>query len=180
MKFMDFFADQIEYPGDPMAGEIMPPGTFYLYVSSTLLNGFVNYLGAPERAYVLCHYHGWNEPLDELAEISVREPPINGPWKTRTFLTKSEIYACVTEPGRLYHIDLSLFRDDVLALFRCGEFWWLLWFDQDVSDCCIGRFATAVNDATVRQLFDVYARGLVFSEEPRILPPHVFTGWVKF
>lgn len=124
MKFSDYMPDSGDYR-DPTTmsletsldpnefGDGPSPGWRINYISSTFLNGWINYV-KPIKSYVVYRYY--ENGRDKLIENIQK---VNG---------------C--------H-DLSKYGDDVLVLAKddTGDYWYF-WFDNDTSDCQIGRFKT--------------------------------------
>jgi hypothetical protein len=161
---------------------------FYEYISSTFLNGFINYV-AIKDAWCLNRYSEWSDQhtvccVDRESERMDRKD-FTG--------TREEMFNLVTQLGRVS--DPSFYRDfddDVLILSKCrdtaGEeirgMWMFFWFDSDCSDSCIGRFQTGDRDFDVISSF----QGWVNSEKhrwenkwvARQIPLHYFKcGWLS-
>ena len=62
---MDYFDDEVEYPND-VALNPLPMNTFWSYISSTFLNGFINYV-EPLKVYVLDRYE--DDKTDEVLNL---------------------------------------------------------------------------------------------------------------
>lgn len=60
---MKYFPDNIDYP-NVLGGEILPDGTLWSYVSSTFLNGFINYI-QPVKCYLMNRYRDWDEVRED-------------------------------------------------------------------------------------------------------------------
>jgi hypothetical protein len=175
LTFRDYFDRfDVDYPRG-IALHPLPWGQLWRYVSDSFLNGFINYVQV-RRAFLLSRYRRWNDPSERG--------------------TKAEMFALATQPDSFVHTDLALFEDDILILGSItgpddrpvpGR-WMYFWFDRDVSDCCVGRFVTQDDDATVLERFRRHceAIGLEMSQsylgqaEPaRELPLHFFQGWIS-
>lgn len=91
----------------------------FVNVSSTYCNGFVNYIHDPHLV-LLNRY----QDEDEFVELS------------QQFVSQSD--------HDWYHTDLGKYQDDILVFGTNDQYnpdsYVLIWFDQDVSDCCIWRF----------------------------------------
>ncbi len=150
---MDYFNDEIEYPND-VALNPLPMNTLWSYISSTFLNGFVNYVEIL-KVYVLDRY-----------EDDKTDAVLN--------LTKQ----CHTDL-RQFGDDIILLgkienNEDSLNKFM------FFWFDMDVSDCCIGRFETTDNNEIVFEAllnWLEYDNGILGFHE---LPKSFIKGWVSF
>lgn len=184
MKFMDYFTDDIEYPGD-VALNPLPMGVSYSYISSTFLNGFINYV-TPVKAFVLGRYHAWDEEINHT--ISVMDPPGSFNWTKKECKTKDDLFRELAKENVMCHVNLDYdFQDDVLILATAGEIegegacYFYFWYDRDCSDCCIGRFVTTDDEAEVVSSFAENATDPENNElgEAREIPLHYFQGWLK-
>lgn len=172
VRYLD---ETLEYPKD------MPwnfrPGVFYAYVSSTMINGFINGL-KPVAASVIGRYQEMDESLDRADNKRTK---------------REQIEFFNAEPGGS-HTKLSQFGDDILMLGHVPDAdgghtseWGFFWFDCDVSDCCIGRFTTKDPEADVIRRFQDFAdersinMGYCGSGEPASkLDVTKFKGWISF
>lgn len=178
----DYFHEEVEYPND-IAENPLPLGRLLSYVSSTFLNGFINYVH-PIEAAILNRY----VPLDwDMTEVlmnrSYQEPAGSFNWKPFSAgMTKKELIEVVTQPNRLASADLGLFGDDIILLATAKTdptVYYFFWFDQDVSDCQIGRFRTSDDVEIVHEKFNKFVEKLSFGHTQ--LPLHFFSaGWTVF
>jgi hypothetical protein len=129
-----YFADSEDYPS--VANDPAPMGVWQCYISQTYLNGWINYVRPYLSAFLITRYRPHSMNAAELAKFHESDP---------------------------FHADLSSLGDDVLLLGR-SEYdnnfgaYWVFWFDNDVSDCCIGRFVTDDDQATVIKTFEAWAQ----------------------
>lgn len=153
---MKYLPDYVEYPD--IAEELLPHGTMYAYISSTFVNGFLNY-SKPVKAFLMHRYEQDPEVNQEAAK------KLGG-----------------------YHTSLSL-GDDVLMLSKSDKSneYWYFWLDNDVSDCCIGRFVTEDSEEEIVKEFTQYVKktqqnlGYVDHDlEPIELDVSKIKGWIKF
>lgn len=151
----EYWKKDIEYP-ELANGEILPLGVRHDYVSSSFLNGFVNYV-KPVSARVIGRYQDRTKSAERIAAWK-KNPPA--------------------------HAELRIIGDDVLLLAKAADrAWWFFWFDCDVSDCCIGRFKTNDADADVIEKF---TRCADFQSKENIgtdsleLPIDLLRGWISF
>ena len=172
-----YFQETKDYP-DVFAGEILPDGTMYEYISTTFLNGFINYVEI-QKAFLLARYARWNDQDTDLGtrEISIRD---GGKW-TKFTGTKEENFQKLIAPGATFHSKLNDLSDDVVILAKTKNTneWVYFWFDCDCSDSCIGRFSTEDADEVVIEAFSESC--LSFSdngEKSREIPLHYFKGWI--
>jgi len=187
-NFIDkYFHNHEDYPQD-VCGNILPLGTQWSYISTTFLNGFINYVEI-KSAWVLNRYQDWDDAShDNLVKVNImREPNNTGTWED--FIgTKREVYEILIQPGRTFHSKLDNdFKDDMIILSKISDNKWMFfWFDRDCSDSCIGRFETEETNEQVIKDFDEWASTLMMDEYkydsgegPKQLPLHYFTGWLK-
>ncbi len=101
-----YFDDSVDYPS--ISGEILPTGILYCYVSSTFINGFLNY-SKPLKAFLMHRYE---------------ENPRTNKLAAEKFNSSND-----------HHSNLRTIRDDILLLSKndAGEYWYF-WLDNDVSD----------------------------------------------
>ena len=161
--FNDYFIDQEEYPSP--SASMLPLGVLYSYISTTFLNGWINYVKIIS-VRLISRYQNNAKNKEEVVALIARSP---------------------------VHCDFSeALSDDVLILAkgknRQGTIdeWWFFWFDRDCSDSCIGRFSTSDTDTEVIASFAAYAEyrsqnmDYENSGYPAIeIPPAVFTGWIR-
>jgi hypothetical protein len=127
MKFDDYLGNRIEYPRP--ASEPLAPGVCYSYISSTFLNGWINYTGDVRKAFLVQRYRSPGETAEALAEW-IKDPPI--------------------------HPDFGDLGDDVHLVTKdeTGR-WWYYHYDRDCSDCDIGILEShGDDDATVLAAFE--------------------------
>lgn len=122
MHFRDFVSEAEEYPGAKLLNGL-EHGVFYCYVSSSYLEGIVNYT-KPIAGVLLERYNVLNR-------------------------TKAESIIDTRVKKGIGHPSLEAFEDDVLLLCTPDSTseadgdpneYYVFWFDRDVSDCCVGRF----------------------------------------
>ena len=192
----DYFDDNIDYPNE-VAHNPLPYGTVWCYISSTFLNGFINYV-KPIKVYQIDRY----ECEDEPKEVKCRYKGDNYTNWEKITVTKSELRKLVVgEKIKFMHTDLGIFGDDITLLTEIesnkeddkGRYMFF-WFDYDVSDCCIGKFETTDTKEEVVQSMinwldeckeenknkvveEKYDNGIVNYTE---LPISFLNGWLKF
>lgn len=108
----------IEYPNSENLFNGIPINHGYDYISSTFCNGLVNYI--EDKQLVLINRYK-EEEFDDLVN---------------KFVNQSE--------QDWYHTDLNKYGDDIFVFGVDSKTnpssYILIWFDCDVSDCCIYRF----------------------------------------
>ncbi len=170
MRFPEMYCDiNLEYPGSHIALGGFGVGCSYDYVSSTFLEGFVNYTKVVE-ARLLDRYCSAAKNTDKLA----------------TFMSSLDL----PFGERRCHTSLTTcFRDDVLLLCKSTEddlahgydlspTWWFYWFDRDCSDCSIACFRTSDTDSQVIKNFQELFDSIEYKSRP--IPPEGFVGWITF
>lgn len=110
ITFWDLFPSREEYP-DNIAERGVPQGTFYKYISSSFLDGLVNYVDI-FAAYVI------QPPYGALSE-----------YKADIEKSLSNVNTTLSDFGLI----------DVILLAETKSSFWVFWYDPDVSDCCIAR-----------------------------------------
>jgi len=139
-KIWDYFDNNIEYPHD-VAENPIPYGDVWTYISSTFLNGFVNYM-TPICCYVVNRYTREDEDISD-RNVSVCNKGKFGNWEKFKGTKKELIDLIVSGEKEMYHTELNCFHDDIIIVGEIGEGKYMFfWFDCDVSDCSIGRFKT--------------------------------------
>ena len=190
---MKYFTDGVDYP-NILGGDILPDGTLWSYVSSTFLNGFINYAQAI-KCYLMNRYRDWNEERENDDLKLHHRPPMENKWVDHVFKTKEEVYQFVLKnPTGYIHSELGVFNDDILVLGKVKDTpnkYIFFWFDLDVSDCCIGVFTTEDTEETVVNEFRSYVQEISAKLQRDYLrktdgcsaaelPLGIFQGWVKF
>jgi len=174
-----YFKTTIEYPRNILA-DPLPMNTLREYISSTFLDGFINYVEI-KKAFVIGRYTKWDEEPDN--DIHIMEPAGSREWKTFKPKTKLEAFNLLTEKDRVFHSNLdTAFSDDVLLLAKDSDVWVFFWYDRDCSDSCIGRFQTPDSDVVVIDSFVKYVKQLKideYYEEEKEIPLHYFSGWLS-
>lgn len=167
-KFLDYMPYSMEYP-DPTQIDMFNSNWLMSYISHSFLNGWINYT-KPISAFVINRYR----EADEF-RVKIKE------WETT----------------KMHHSNLNFFGDDVLILAKTRlekyykykyieEYrpsYWFFWFDQDVSDCEIGRFETSDSESDVIESFKHYLTWLgddgVFKNSYE-LKTDKLNGWMEF
>lgn len=165
---MDYFDDEVDYPSD-VALNPLPMNTLYCYISSTFLDGFINYV-TPLKVFVLDRYE--DDKTEEIKTI------------------KYEVHRKLSCLGDDIIILAKIESEDEPAINRFMFFW----FDMDVSDCQIGRFETTDKPFQVfealnnwlelekeknsgKRFQEMYDNGILNYHE---LPLSFLNGWLSF
>jgi len=161
-NFDNYMLYSISY-GDPTNLNLAALGWRINYISHTFLNGWINYV-KPISAYVVHRY------ADDVQDIisSIKNWEENPP----------------------FHTNLK-FNDDIVMLCKSksnGQYWYF-WFDNDVSDCSIGKLNTLGDSEediikSFTKYVEIVAKDLAdyHSGEPAYFPLDVskFSGWIEF
>lgn len=188
-KFDDYFEEGKDYPGVEAVLNPIPLGIRYDFVASSYLNGFINY-GTFLKAFAIGRHCPWDEIIGRPTTVQVREnlasTNVENKWVTKQCSTRNELFNTVTQPNAIIHPTLmSHFRNDVLILQKLIHEdhpvqYLFFWFDEDVSDCSIGRFETDDPEEVVIQKFENYVKSLEFIPYgSREIPLQYFKGWVS-
>ena len=194
----DYFDDNIDYPNE-VAHNPLPYGTVWCYISSTFLNGIINYV-KPISCFVLDRYTADDENVGD-RNFTLCNKGEFGKWHKWEGTKKELIKAITTGEKEMYHTNMNCFGDDIalLAEIETNEEdgkgrYMFFWFDCDVSDCCIGKFETTDTKEEVIQSMrnwldeskeenegkiveEGYDNGIVNYTE---LPISFLKGWLKF
>jgi len=108
----DYFNDIIEYP--EINKEILPYNILYEYISSTFLNGFVNY-AKWFKCWLIDRYYSNEAKTENIIKFNTDNHP---------------------------HTELGNLCDDIVLLGTMEDCYIFMYYDCDVSDCQIGRFKT--------------------------------------
>lgn len=181
--FFDLFESESQYPTLTGNTEILPVGHRYDYVSSSFLNGLVNFAGTPIAAFGIFLYHDIDGPSTK--PVQYMNPAGSLIWqRTDEHLTRRQVFELLTESERLAHPELDKLDCNVMILFRSGEdIYWAFDFDQDVSDCSVGRFETAHTEQELIEIFRARAEQLAEAHQVKEvleIPLSFFKGWITF
>ncbi|MCK9416139.1 hypothetical protein M0Q97_05725 [Candidatus Dojkabacteria bacterium] len=140
----DYFNDEIQYPKEIVHNPI-PYGTVWTYVSSTFLNGFINYVN-PIACFVIDRYTADDVEIENV--ILCNKGDILCNWYDWKGSKKELTDAIVSGEKKMHHTNLGCFDDDIIILAKIEtenndtNKYIFFWFDMDVSDCSIGKFET--------------------------------------
>jgi len=182
MKFYNYFEDTIECPDD-IAFNPLPFGIEYSCVSSTFLDGFINYVEIL-KSFVIGRYYDWDEEFEEEFELELRNSANNCNLIKKMFKTKNEIYNKLLEPEITVHSKLdTYFQDDVLILAKAKSSdeeeccYYYFWYDRDCSDSCIGRFKTEDSEDVVVKSFVKHMKEIDNPYGEKEIPLLYFQKW---
>ena len=185
----DYFNDEVDYPQGVFENPL-PMNELWCYISSTFVNGFVNY-GKPIGAWV---GHRYNSPETTVKAHVCDAGKTN--WHDIEVSKKELINLLNSGTKTMYHFKLHSFEDDIFLLLKSeyqDDVYLYIWYDCDVSDCCIGKFQTSDSEEDIKQsvvnwlmkesqdkqgLFEEnYDNGIQMYDE---LYPSILKGWLKF
>lgn len=163
--FVDrYFSAGEDYP-NVTGSDILPYGHLWSYISSTFLNGFINYVDVL-KAFMVTRYEPYDKNLAEAEVFNSKKAPHTNLW--------------------------SQLSDDCIILAAAknnSQEYWFFWSDRDVSDCMIGRFVTINMRADVIVHFSDYVKfrneeiahsyPVKGKTKPIELNPEMFTGWIN-
>ena len=144
-KIWDYFDENIEYPKE-IAHNPIPYGTVWCYISSTFLNGMINYV-KPINCFVLDRYTAPDENVGD-RNFTVCNKGEFGKWHKWNGSKKELIDVIVSGEKEMYHTKLDCFGDDIIILAKIEtenddtDKYIFFWFDMDCSDCSVGKFET--------------------------------------
>jgi len=194
----DYFDNNIDYPQN-VAHNTLPYGTVWCYISSTFLNGMVNYV-KPVSCFVLDRYTADDEYIGD-KNFTVRNKGGFGKWHKWEGTKKGLIEAIKIGEKEMYHTNMNCFGDDIVLLTEIEIYkednigrYMFFYFDCDVSDCCIGKFETNDIKEEVIKSIKIWLNQNKEENKGRIiesnmdngiidyteLPLSFLKGWIKF
>lgn len=179
-KFLNYFNETIEYPSNVIVNPI-PLGELWTYISTTFLNGFINYCKI-HKIYLLDRYTDQNELIEN---VNYMEEKGITKWKKFNGTKKELLNLVLNDKAFFFHTDLYCFKDDIIILGKADKNVWIyFWFDSDSSDCCIGKFYTKDQDSEVEHKLHQYLLELKkdqkYVKNFYELPNRFALGWIKF
>ena len=120
------FLDWEEYPSNEELMEGLKEDIMYAYVSTTYLNGFINYVDII-GAYMTRRYK-------ELEKDKSDKNPNDLSWEESCKLidNNTDFHTNVSDCNKY---------DDIHILAKCGDYYYYFWSDCDCSNSCIGKFS---------------------------------------
>lgn len=184
----DYFSEEIEYP-EKVIDEILPYNILWSYVPSNFVNTFVNQ-GKAIKVYQIDRYTTEETYIEGVLMENHKE----------YIGTKSELRESVIRGSiKFWNTNLSIFEDDIIILsaieMKDGMRRFLFcYFDQDTSDCMIGRFETSDSTDAVIESLENWLKDEKEKNKDRIvtddgdagmsnyheLPLSFLEGWLKF
>lgn len=155
--FNEYYTDTYEYPEHTMLLHGIQPGTAFYYVSSTYLNGFINYVDIID-AVMIQQYRN-----DEEFDAAIKK----------------------IENKDSYHTHFGNEYDDIMILGKTDDMYVCFYFDNDVSDCDIGgvsidEFKTDNEAIESFRQYVKYVKEIQESKRTYNIPVSKLTGWISF
>jgi len=150
-ELMHFFDSESDYDTGDFSIGIVRENHLYRYVSSTLLEGFINYVDIIGAVLLERYDHIYPEDIKEAKKD----------FHTKIHKFENDVLILARSPYD-------------------KEIVWFFWFDCDVSDCQIGRFTTKSTDERLMSMLKDYAESLIQGKpEEREEDWDFITGWVE-
>jgi hypothetical protein len=195
--FNKYFEEHIDYPSDIIHNPL-PINEMWNYVSSDILNAFINYV-KPIKWYALDRYTNLDWEIDSLDETALGR-----------YTKREAIKSFIDGELKFSHTNLKMFDDDCIILaeydFKYNDWEYeddeykelsnmnhfiFFWFDCDTSDCSIGKFRTTDSKEDVIKSLETmlnedskghtiekqYDNGLSSYTE---IPVNLLSGWISF
>lgn len=171
------YVDTIEYPSEDLLVDGIKDGNSFDYVSTTYLNGFINYVNLID-AYMIRRYKELTKNLLK-ANRSVDELT----WEGSCELVDNEL----EDASHIHFKHTTSKYDDMLILAKQAGSYWVFWVDCDSSDCCLARMPESTFNSVDEAREALKIAALQFSEpgnteEEKIkqIPTRFFNGWITF
>lgn len=149
-----YFPEEVEYPAPT---DYFKPGTFLSYISSTFLNGWINYVDIIAAWYI-----------DRYESPEANRAAYNEFLGKDTFHTKLA----------------SIVEDDIIVLGvdeRGDEGkYWFFWFDRDSSDCCMGAFLSSDGKEEVMRNIESWLEDHPDAKGVHKVDHTLFKGWISW
>ena len=189
-KITDIFYDSYEYPSrELVVDDILPNNVMLEYISSTYLNGFINYVTL-KKVMLLKRYRdehsdrklAISSPIpDKLKQLIADHAKLvddsNEHWPVYEF-DSNETYHKAWLLNVDIHVEFSSLNDDCLIVAESKKHWWFFWYDMDCSDCAIGRVSKEdCTEELFMKWFDDYINDLEYPAEE--IPIDKFKGWLS-
>ncbi len=171
------FLDWEEYPSNEELMEGLKEDIMYAYVSTTYLNGFINYVDII-GAYMTRRYK-------ELEKDKSDKNPNDLSWEESCKLidNNTDFHTNVSDCNKY---------DDIHILAKCGDYYYYFWSDCDCSDSCIGKFSKSRFESEKQTLLsfkeEIFSFNIWDSDESyvrehedeylKFVPKEFFTGWI--
>jgi hypothetical protein len=176
-KFIEnYFNDSDQYPSPPET--MLPLGTVYDFISSTFLNGWINYLEIVS-AQLISRYQDYSTNCSRLESLLIKPESHSNFGES---LGDDVIILAKTKKPHMSAKSCVLCGNPDSLESKEEYTWWFFYYDRDCSDSSIGRFETDDSDEEIINSFKCYAndRSLEESGHPSIeIPLKIFRGWIS-
>jgi hypothetical protein len=164
MGFLDLFKKDYEYPSDEIAKfGGLPQNTLYCYVSSTFLDGLINYV-KPFKAFMIHRYV--ELPKEKYMDIFLEA------LKDQAHTNYSNAFVVVRKK-----IEIKHFSEEITVLAEGGGSYWCFNYDPDVSDCLIARCSTKL---VTKEEFGSQFLAYIKDRELEATEIPIPYGWVSY
>lgn len=137
LEIWDLF-DNVEMYPRCIAERGVPQGTCYTYISSTFLNGFINYVNPFYVAMIERYNEGWLNEEEYRKKVLEELKSPHTDYSPRLF---DDIFILAESENTIYFNELNM---------KDNRSYWFFWSDRDCSDCSIGRFF--IGDVTKKEV----------------------------
>lgn len=154
------YTDSYEYPREQIEefGGI-PQNTEYTYVSSTFLNGLVNY-GKNHRSFLVARYGLDSTQVDEAGTEESYFVHLDAKYGSDNESLIAQVrqdyqaFADKSFGDDVHHTTYN--QDDWIVMYETSESYVFMWYDRDCSDCSIERYSieSCIADAGIDNLDD--------------------------
>jgi len=169
IKFFDLFNDCVEYPNRNYLVEYgVPQETLYTYVSTTYLNGFINYINV-KKVYLVEMYTKFTEQKCDIIKNYFKQ--------SDNFHAKyDDIFEKIENNNTVMCTNDELkFNDNIVIFGESENSNWFFHSDRDCSDSSIGRISNS------RYGIDLFINSyleFLHNEEIGVLELPVPIGWI--
>ena len=177
----DYFEEDIEYPTD-VCDNLLPYNTVLSEVSTTLLDGFINYV-TPLKCILIDDYVNIDDEIEkDRAHVSDKKDRFNYYYFKGT---KRELIAGINSGViQITHTNLHMFGDDIILLTKIanGKYMWF-WYRMS-GRCDVGRFKTTDSENEIIESINNWLNEM--KEEGRIKGysnlniRNFLEGWISF
>lgn len=170
IKYFDsFITNDVEYPSNEMLLNGLKDGDCITYVSSTYLNGLINYVDIID-AWMIKRYLKSKNDIEYVATKDQKS------WEE-----SCEYVDELTDDPLHFHFKHSSSNfDDMIILAKGADSYWLFWDDCDCSDCSIMRISikTFESDEEAKKSVMQYAKEVSDENIIHHIRPGLFRGWI--
>ena len=161
-NFTDYIKKTVDCPGKDIVDNF-EANTDYEYISTTFLNGYINYV-KPIKAFMIRRYSYVNEESRALDED----------------LSWNDAIKNLNKELDKFHTDLSSCNlDDISILAESEKYYWWFYADRDCSDSCIMKI-NKYNVEDLNDLIEAFKEKCLWNGNNIIheIPIDKMTGWI--